>query len=139
MPTTSAQKRPWKTANGSAIFRRSEGHVWYIGCLSGPLFIGTCPGPVRQFFIGTYGASRATFHRDMKDHKKHSEIHEKAAANLKKTFELIELTKKLNMAEDARKNPDLSEGELRKRFSRRMVYLKDIEKRRERRECLKKS
>ena len=52
-----------------------------------------------------------------------------AAANLKKTFELIELTKKLNIAEDGRKHPELSKEELEKRFYRRMVYMKDLESR----------
>ncbi len=56
-------------------------------------------------------------------------IKRKAAANLKKTFELIEVTKKLNIGEDARKNPGLSNEELNRRFCRRMVYMKDRESR----------
>ena len=57
------------------------------------------------------------------------DFRKKAAANLKKTFELIEVTKKLNIGEDARKNPDLSNEELNRRFYRRMVYMKDLESR----------
>jgi hypothetical protein len=44
---------------------------------------------------------------------------------LKKTFELTELARKLNMARDAAEHPGLSEKELKRRFSRRMVYRKD--------------
>ncbi len=56
------------------------------------------------------------------------------AANLRKAFELTELTKRLNMSGDADSNPHLSRSELQKRFSRRMIYWKDLENRR----CLKK-
>ena len=45
---------------------------------------------------------------------------------LKKTFELTELARKLNMARDAAEHPGLTEKELSRRFCRRMVYRKDV-------------
>jgi hypothetical protein len=44
---------------------------------------------------------------------------------LKKTLELTELARKLNMARDAAEHPGLSVQELKRRFCRRMVYRKD--------------
>ena len=47
------------------------------------------------------------------------------ARQLKKAFELTEMLIKLNIANDATAHPEKTEGELRRRFWRRMRAAKD--------------
>ncbi|MDA3950923.1 MAG: hypothetical protein PF508_17075 [Spirochaeta sp.] len=47
------------------------------------------------------------------------------AVQLKKAFELTEMLIRLNIAADATAHPEKSQGELRRRFGRRMRAAKD--------------